>query len=54
MALELGASEWKLGFSVEAGRKASQRTLAAWDVNGLKLEIARTKHRLGVPSRLAW
>ena len=49
MALELGASEWKLGFGVEAGRKASQRTVAAGDLNGLKQEIARAKHRLGVP-----
>lgn len=49
MALELGASEWKLGFGVEAGRKASQRTIAAGDLNGLMLEIARAKHRLGVP-----
>jgi transposase len=48
MALELGASEWKLGFSVEAGRKASQRTVVAGDLNGLMLEIARAKHRLGV------
>ena len=49
MALELGASEWKLGFGVEAGRKASQRTVAAGDVSGLMQEIARAKHRLGVP-----
>ena len=49
MALELGASEWKLGFGVEAGRKASQRTVAAGDLNGLVLEVARAKHRLGVP-----
>ncbi len=49
MALELGASEWKLGFGVEAGRRASQRTVAAGDLAGLMLEIARAKHRLGVP-----
>jgi transposase len=49
MALELGASEWRLGFGVEAGRKASQRTVAAGDLNGLVLEVARAKHRLGVP-----
>ena len=49
MALELGASEWRLGFGVEAGRKASQRTVVAGDLNGLMLEIARAKHRLGVP-----
>jgi transposase len=49
MALELGASEWKLGFGVEAGRKARQRTVVAGDLNGLTLEIARAKHRLGVP-----
>jgi transposase len=49
MALELGASEWKLGFGVEAGRKASQRTVVAGDLNGLMLEVDRAKHRLGVP-----
>ena len=49
MALELGASEWKLGFGVEAGRRASRRTVAAGDLNGLMLEVARAKHRLGVP-----
>src|SRR5690348_17383497 len=49
MALELGASEWKLGFGVEAGRKASHRTVVAGDLNGLMQEVARAKHRLGVP-----
>lgn len=49
MALELGASEWRLGFGVEAGRRASQRKIAAGDLNGLMAEIARAKHRLGVP-----
>jgi len=49
MAVELGASEWRLGFGVEAGRKASQRTVAAGDLKGLMLEIARARHRLGVP-----
>jgi transposase len=49
MALELGASEWKLGFGVEAGRKASQRTVGARDLDGLMREVARAKHRLGVP-----
>ncbi|HBL29683.1 MAG TPA: IS110 family transposase, partial [Acidobacteria bacterium] len=49
MALELGASEWKLGFGVEAGRKASQRTVVAGDLSGLMLEVGRAKHRLGIP-----
>src|SRR4029077_17655220 len=49
MALELGAREWKLGFGVEAGRRASQRTIGAGDLNGLMQEIARARHRLGVP-----
>jgi transposase len=49
MALELGASEWLLGFGVEAGRKASQRKVVAGDLDGLKREIARAKQRLGVP-----
>ena len=49
MALELGASEWKLAFGVEAGQKPSLRTVVAGDMNGLMLEIRRAKHRLGVP-----
>jgi transposase len=49
MALELGTSEWMLGFGVEAGRKASQRKVVAGDLNGLMQEIARAKQRLGVP-----
>lgn len=49
MALELGASEWMLGFGVESGRKASQRKVVAGDLNGLMQEIARAKQRLGVP-----
>jgi transposase len=49
MALELGASEWKLAFGVEAGQKPSLRTVVAGDLNGLMLEIGRAKHRLGVP-----
>ena len=48
MALELGASEWKLAFGVAAGQKPSLRTVAAGDLNGLMLEIGRAKHRLGV------
>ena len=49
MALELGASEWKLAFGVEAGQKPSLRAIVAGDLNGLMLEIGRAKHRLGVP-----
>lgn len=49
MALELGASEWMLGFGVDSGRKASQRKVVAGDLNGLMQEIARAKQRLGVP-----
>ena len=49
MALELGASEWRLGFGVEAGCKARQCKVVAGDLNGLMQEIARAKHRFGLP-----
>jgi hypothetical protein len=46
MAVELGANEWKLGFGVEAGRKASQRTVVAGDLNGAGLTLVETDIRL--------
>jgi transposase len=49
MALELGASEWKLAFGVEAGQKPRLRTVAAGDLNGLMLEIERAKQRFALP-----
>lgn len=49
MALELGASEWKLAFGVEAGQKPRLRTVVAGDLNGLMLEIERAKQRFALP-----
>lgn len=49
MAVELGASEWKLAFGVEAGQKPRLRQVAAGDLNGLMLEIARAKQRFELP-----
>lgn len=49
LALELGASEWKLAFGVEAGQKPRLRTLVAGDLNGLMLEIERAKQRFSLP-----
>ncbi|HEX6900152.1 MAG TPA: IS110 family transposase [Thermoanaerobaculia bacterium] len=49
MSLELGASEWKLGFAGEAGQKPRQRQVAAGDLNGLMLEIGRARQRFALP-----
>lgn len=49
MSLELGASEWKLAFAVEAGQKPRLRQVAAGDLNGLMLEIERARQRFELP-----
>ncbi len=49
MALELGASEWKLAFGVEAGQKPRLRQVTAGDLNGLMLEIERARQRFDLP-----
>ena len=49
MVLELGASEWKLAFAVEAGQKPRLRQVAAGDLNGLMLEIERARQRFDLP-----
>jgi transposase len=48
MALELGWSQWKLGFVSEAGQKPRQQTIAARDLVTLQREIVRAKARFGL------
>lgn len=48
MALELGWSQWKLGFVSEAGQKPRQRTMAARDLAALQGEIGRARARFGL------
>lgn len=48
MVLELGWSQWKLGFASEAGQKPRQRTIAARNVAALQGEIGRAKERFGL------
>jgi transposase len=48
MALELGWSQWKLGFVSGAGQKPRQRTIAARDLAALQEEIGRAKARFGL------
>jgi len=48
MALELGWSQWKLGFVREAGQKPRQRTIPARDLAALQGEIGRAKARFGL------
>jgi hypothetical protein len=49
MALELGASEWRLGFGVEAGRRASQRKVVAGDWSCPGFVDTLSFGRIGVP-----
>jgi transposase len=48
MALELGWSQWKLGFVSEADQKPRQRTISARDLTALQAEIGRAKVRFGL------
>lgn len=48
MALELGWSQWKLGFVSGAGQKPRHRTIPARDVAILQGEIGRAKVRFGL------
>lgn len=48
MSLELSATNWKLGFADEFGRRPRVRSIAAGDFNGLLNEIASTKRLWGL------
>ena len=48
MALELGWSQWKLGFVSEADQKPRQRTISARNLTALQAEIGRAKVRFGL------
>jgi transposase len=52
LAFELGAVQWKLGFSVGVGQRPRERTLAAGDLAGLQQEIGLAKKRFGLPARI--
>jgi transposase len=48
LALELGWSQWKLGFTTQAGQKPRLRTIKARDLMALGEEIRRAKERFGL------
>lgn len=48
VALELGWSQWKLGFTTQVGQKPRLRTIKARDLRGLDEEIRRAKERFGL------
>jgi len=48
MAVELGWSQWKLGFVSEADQKPRQRTISARNLTALQAEIGRAKARFGL------
>ena len=49
LALELGASTWKLAFTVGLGQKPRLKTVTARSTLGLLLEIKAAKKRFGLP-----
>lgn len=48
LALELGWSQWKLGFATQIGQKPRLRTIPGRDVKALSEEIRRAKERFGL------
>jgi transposase len=53
LAFELGWSQWKLAFTIGHGQPPRLRTLAARDLPGLLQEMAKAKHRFGLPDDAA-
>jgi transposase len=49
LALELGASSWKLAFTVGLGQKPRLKTITARSTLSLVLEIKAAKRRFGLP-----
>jgi transposase len=49
LALELGRTEWKIGFGTTIGKRPRERSVVAGDVDQLEDEIARAKRRFGLP-----
>jgi transposase len=50
MALELGWDDWTVGFTVGLGQAPRQVSVRARDLPGLLVQIARAKHRFGLPA----
>jgi transposase len=48
LAFELGATEWKLGFTTGLGRSPRERVIRAGDVEAVEREIEAAKRRFGV------
>jgi transposase len=48
MAFDLGAKDWKLGFTIGLGQKARRRTIPAGDLETLQREIDAAKKRFNV------
>ena len=48
VAFELGASKWKLGFTIGLGQKPRERTITAGELGTLEEEIAKAKKRFGL------
>jgi transposase len=49
LALELSWHQWKLAFTIGHGQPPRLRTIAARDLTALLREIAKAKHRFGLP-----
>ena len=49
LAVELGASNWKLAFPVGLGQKPRLKTITARSTLGLLVEIKAAKKRFGLP-----
>jgi transposase len=52
LAFELGATEWKLGFTTGLGRAPRERVIRAGDVEAVEREIGAAKRRFGVAAEV--
>lgn len=53
MAMELGSQKWLLGFTTELKQKTRVRTIAAGDLEALRVEIDRARTHLGLAASCA-
>ena len=49
LAFELGANQWKLGFTTGAAQRPRERNVPARNIEAVREEIRKAKQRFGLP-----
>ena len=50
LAFELGANQWKLGFTTGAAQRPRERNVPARHIEAVREEIRKAKERFGLPA----